>query len=79
MAFSNSSLSLIELSLRKKTALKTSTKNKTISLKIEDSKEFMNSVKLKDLLTIISQKQIFNWWGTEDFLLFRGKKQRRRQ
>ena len=60
MAFSGSLLSLIGLSSRKKAALKTSTKNKTIYLKKENSKEFMNSVKSIDLPTIISQKQVFN-------------------
>ena len=60
MVFSGSLLSSIKLSLRKKAALKIPIKNKTISLKKEDSKEFMNSVKSIDLLTIISQKQVFN-------------------
>ena len=79
MAFSGSLLSSIRLSPRKKAALKTPIKNKTISLEKEDSEEFMNSVESIDLPTIIPQKRVFNWWGTEDSLSFRGKKQRRRQ
>ena len=56
MVFSGSLLSSIGLSLRKKAALKTSTKNKTISLEKENSEEFINSIKLIDLSIIISQK-----------------------